>query len=249
MPSRLKFVVAYDGRPFAGWQSQANGNTVQDVLEQAFHRVTGESIRVHGSGRTDAGVHALAQVAHVEVPSRDLPAETWIAALNASLPPAIRIVRCVYARAAFHARFDAKGKLYRYRIWNDRYLSPFEEGRAWHVATPLDLEIFEREAKQFVGKHDFAGFAANRGHAVTDTVRTINSVRVRQTGRCIAAEFAGDGFLYKMVRLMVGALVNVARGKSPVEEIAQRLRRPNEFRQHARPAAPACGLYLVRVFY
>ncbi|MDQ6859759.1 MAG: tRNA pseudouridine(38-40) synthase TruA [Verrucomicrobiota bacterium] len=249
MPSRLKFVVAYDGRPFAGWQSQANGNTIQDILEQAFANVSGETIRVHGSGRTDAGVHSLAQVAHVDVPSRSLPPETWTAALNASLPSAIRVLRCAYAPAAFHARFTTRGKLYRYRIWNDRYLSPFEEGRAWHVTGLLDLATFESEAQQYLGKHDFAGFAANRGKPTLDTVRTITSVRVRKSGKCITVEFAGDGFLYKMVRLMVGALVSVARGKSPVGEIRERLQRPHAFIKHARPAAPACGLYLVRVLY
>src|SRR3954467_10774737 len=123
MPHRLKFTVAYDGTPFAGWQSQANGNTIQDILERAFADVAGEEIRVHGSGRTDAGVHALAQSAHVDVPSSRLKPEIWTAALNASLPSEIRVVRCAYAAAKFHARFDATGKLYRYRIWNDRYLS------------------------------------------------------------------------------------------------------------------------------
>lgn len=249
MPTRLKFVVAYDGRPFAGWQSQAGGNTIQDVLEQAFVEIAGEFVRVHGSGRTDAGVHALAQCAHADVPARNLTPETWTAALNASLPAAIRVVRCAYVSTNFHARFSTTGKLYRYRIWNDRYLSPFEEGRAWHVPFPLVPVNLERDARQFIGRHDFAAFAANRGRSEQSTIRIIHSARVRSAGKCITIEFAGDGFLYKMVRLMVGALVRAARHEKAAGEIRHRLDEAGRSEARARPAAPAWGLYLVRVFY
>ena len=258
-PRRLKFIVSYDGRPFAGWQSQRGGNTVQDVLEAAFAQVGSERVRVHGAGRTDAGVHALAQCAHADVVSRLTP-ETWMAALNASLPTAIRVVQCAYVRSDFHARFSATGKLYRYRIWNDRYLSPFEDGRAWHVARPLDLVLLQREAAEFVGTHDFAGFTANRGKSARkphraaydfeqSTVRTIHSVRVRRAGKCLTLDFRGDGFLYKMVRLMVGALVGAATGRAQAGEIATRLAEPASTSSAARNVAPAHGLYLVRVFY
>ncbi len=249
MAARLKFIVAYDGRPFAGWQSQASGNTIQDLLEQAFARVAGTAVRVHGAGRTDAGVHALAQCAHATLPARTLPPATWAAALNDSLPPTIRVLRCSYAGPRFNAQFDAKGKLYRYRIWNDRFLSPFEEGRAWHVPSPLDRETLAQEAQLFLGRHDFAGFAANRGHLVSDTVRTISAVRFRHSGKTITLEFAGDGFLYRMVRLMVGALVRTARHEATRGEIRERLTHPQTGPHQARPAAPAHGLYLVRVSY
>ncbi|MBA2431324.1 MAG: tRNA pseudouridine synthase A, partial [Chthoniobacterales bacterium] len=156
MPQRLKFVVAYDGAPFAGWQSQTNGDTIQDRLEQAFRTVTSDEVRVHGAGRTDAGVHALGQVAHVELPARSLPAAKWPAALNASLPPTIRVLRSSYVPSTFHARFSANGKLYRYRIWNDRILPPFEVNRAWHLPAPLDLPTMIAEAEAFIGRHDFA---------------------------------------------------------------------------------------------
>ena len=248
-PARLKLVVAYDGGPFAGWQSQAGGNTIQDLLEAAFAQVCGEAVRVHGAGRTDAGVHALAQCAHADVPARSWVPEKWLAALNASLPPEIRVLRASYVISDFHARFSARGKLYRYRIWNDRYLLPFEQGRAWHVPSDLDTAMLEREAAQFIGTHDFAGFAANRGKREEDTVRTIHSARVRQSGKCVTLEFAGDGFLYKMVRLMVGALVRCAIGRAERGEIAQRLRNPEATSATARNVAPACGLYLVRVLY
>ena len=249
MPSRLRFVVAYDGAPFAGWQSQTNGNTIQDHLERAFALGARQAVRVHGAGRTDAGVHALAQSAHVDLPDRSLTPEQWVAALNASLPPTIRVMRSSYASGRFHARFSAKGKVYRYRIWNDRILPPFENGRAWHVPALLDLEGIACEAEAFVGTHDFASFAANRGKPGENTLRTVDSVRLRRTGRCIALEFSGDGFLYKMVRLMVGALVRHGRGQAPPGAIARRLDAPQATSSKARLVAPASGLFLVRVRY
>ena len=243
---RLRLTVAYDGAPFSGWQSQSHRNTVQDHLERAFERITGEAVRVHGAGRTDAGVHAIAQCAHVDV-LKFLPTDRWIKALNAVLPSGIRTIRCRYVSQDFHARLSAKGKIYRYRIWAASILPPFEYRRAWHVTQPLDLNILRSAAKQFVGTHDFASFAASRGKREPSTIRTINSVRVRKKGPCVTIEFAGDGFLYKMVRLMVGALVECALGKMRIEEITSRLhsRRVDS----ARFAAPAAGLCLVRVRY
>ena len=244
---RLKFIVAYDGAPFAGWQSQSHRNTVQDHLERALERAAGEAVRVHGGGRTDTGVHALAQCAHVDVLDKLLPPQRCIQALNALLPPAIRVLRCRHVSNDFHARFSAKGKIYRYRIWTAPVLPPFEYRRAWHVPRPLDLRVLKAAAKHFVGTYDFAGFAANRGKPEPSTVRTINSVRVRQKGPCVTIDFNGDGFLYKMVRLMVGALVKCALGKMRIEEITSRLHSGRV--GSARFAAPAEGLYLVRVRY
>ena len=249
MPERLKFTVAYDGAPFAGWQSQTGGNTVQDHLEQAFAGVTGMKTRVHGAGRTDAGVHALAQCAHIELSDRALPAERWSFALNAALPPTIRVLHCRYERTGFHARFSAKGKVYRYRIWNDAILPPLELGRAWHVPAPLAPRRLSAAAELFVGRHDFAGFAANRGNPISDTVRTIDSVKVRRSGKLIAIEFCGDGFLYKMVRLMVGSLVRCGSGRLDAEEIRQRLAGGKVSAGQQRYVAPAAGLFLVRVRY
>ena len=257
MSRRLKLILAYDGAPFAGWQSQSHRNTVQDNLEGAFERVTGGGARVHGSGRTDAGVHALAQCAHVDV-LKFLPADRWIKALNALLPSAIRVLRCQYVSKDFHARLTAKGKIYRYRIWTAPILPPFEYRRAWHIPQPIELKIVKSAAKHFVGTHDFASFAANRGKSASrtnsfrdepepSTIRIINSVRVRQKGPCITIEFDGDGFLYKMVRLMVGALVKCSLGKMRVEEIISRLHSGKV--EPTRFAAPAEGLYLVRVRY
>ena len=246
MSQRLKLIVAYDGAPFAGWQSQSHGNTVQDHLERAFKRVTGGVVRVHGAGRTDAGVHALAQCAHVDV-LKLLPPDRWIKALNALLPPAIRVLRCRNASKDFHARLSAKGKIYRYRIWTAPILPPFEYRRVWHIAQSLDLKILKSAAKHFVGTHDFASFAANRGKPEPSTIRTINSVRVRQKGPCVTIEFDGDSFLYKMVRLMTGALVKCALGKVHIEEITSRLHSGKVGSD--RFVTPAEGLYLVRVRY
>ena len=250
MPARLKLIVAYDGAGFGGWQSQSHRNTIQDLLERAFERVTKKGLRVHGAGRTDAGVHALAQCAHVDLPpprrGRLTPAQ-WVAALNANLPPAIRVMRCAYMTQSFHARYSAKGKVYRYRIWSARVLPPFEFERAWHIATPLSLSSMKAAARKLVGKHDFASFAANRGKREENTIRTIRSVHVRRKGSCITIDFEGDGFLYKMVRLMVGAIVQCGCGKLDIDEIARRL---NSAQPSAtRHAAPGIGLFLMRMWY
>ena len=244
---RLRLVIAYEGSGFRGWQSQAHGGTVQDCLEEAFASVAGKKIRVHGAGRTDTGVHALGQCAHADVPAGRLDAATWRNALNASLPRTVRVMNCRSVPSTFHARFDARGKVYRYRIVTASVLSPFELGRAWHVLSPLDEATLRAAAQVFVGTHDFAGFAANRGKAPTSTKRTIRAVRVRRTAAATTLEFDGDGFLYKMVRLLTGAMVRCATGKDPLEEIRQRLEKPA--RDGARLVAPAEGLTLVRVRY
>src|SRR6266487_2892005 len=247
MARRMKMIIAYDGKGFAGWQSQSHRNTIQDHIERTFERVAGKPVRVHGAGRTDAGVHALAQCAHVDLTDTRFSAARWLKALNALLPSAIRVLRCRYVSKDFHARLSAKGTIYRYRIWAASILPPFEYRRAWHIAQPIDLKTLQSGAKHFVGTHDFATFAANRGKPEPNTIRTINSVRVRQKGPCITIEFDGDGFLYKMVRLMVGALVKCALGKMNIEEITSRLHSGKV--ASTRFVAPAEGLYLVRVRY
>jgi tRNA pseudouridine38-40 synthase len=247
MPRRLKMIVAYDGKGFAGWQSQSHRNTIQDHIERALERIGSKPVRVHGAGRTDAGVHALAQCAHVDLTDDHFSAARWTHALNALLPPAIRVLRCRYVSQDFHARLSAKGKIYRYRIWSGLVLPPFEYGRAWHVGSPLDLELLKAAAKYFVGTHDFTGFAANRGKREKSTIRTIYSVRVRRSGSCLMLDFDGNGFLYKMVRLIVGSFVKCALGKLRVEDLKNRLASAQA--GPPRLAAPAEGLFLVRVRY
>ncbi len=249
MSRRLKLIVSYDGSPFAGWQSQSNGHAVQDHLERAFAAVSGVAVRVHGAGRTDAGVHAVGQAAHVDLPEPKLPPDRWPAALNASLPPTIRVVRARFVGPAFHARYSARGKIYHYRIWNARVLSPLETGRAMHVPAELDLAAMRAAAAAFVGTHDFAAFSANRGQPESSTVRTIEYVRLRKLGSVITVRFSGGGFLYKMVRIMVAALVRVGLGKMSPADISHRLNAPAEGRQQPRFVAPAEGLFLLRVRY
>ncbi|MEY2555027.1 MAG: tRNA pseudouridine38-40 synthase [Verrucomicrobiota bacterium] len=247
MSPRLKLTVAYDGAAFAGWQSQAHRKTVQDELEHAFQKISGQRVRVHGAGRTDAGVHALAQCAHVDLADRRLSIERWRNALNAVLPAAVRILRCQYVSQKYHARFSATGKLYRYRIWAAPILPPLELGRAWHISSPMDVDLLKAAGQKFIGTHDFTAFAANRGKKNNDTIRTIRSVRIRRSGPHLTIDIAGDGFLYKMVRLMVGAMTHVALGKMDVSEVAARLKSGHA--DGSRFVAPAEGLYLVRIWY
>ena len=244
---RLKLLVAYDGRPFRGWQSQAGGDAVQDRLEQAFMRVGGQRIVVHGSGRTDAGVHALGQVAHADVPRGFLPPAKWHAALNANLPPEIRVLRCTRAAADFHARFQARGKTYLYRIHVGPVFPPLEIGRAWHVPGLLDLGGLRACAARLTGTHDFAGFAANRGHAPTSTVRTLREIRLTARGPRLTLRFTGDGFLYKMVRLLTGTLIRCAQGRMKPAYLDTLLAGGGSPKTHFQ--APAEGLYLARVLY
>jgi tRNA pseudouridine38-40 synthase len=245
---RLRLLVAYDGRRFSGWQSQADRNAVQDHLEAALEKITGGAVRVHGSGRTDAGVHALGQVAHIDVPKALHGPARWLAALNANLPAEIRVLRVTRVRGGregFHARYDASGKRYTYRIWNATWLHPLEIGRAWLVPWPLDLAKLRAAAALLVGRHDFAGFAANRRPPEKDTVRTIFRIALQQRGPLVTLHFEGDGFMYKMVRILTGTLVRQAQGKAELPE----LRRFLAGEAKSQFAAPADGLYLAKVFY
>jgi tRNA pseudouridine38-40 synthase len=246
---RLKLTLAYDGAPFAGWQSQVGGNTVQDRVEAALAKVAKAEIALHGSGRTDAGVHALGQVAHFDAPvdSRMKPAD-WLRALNANLPPEIRILRAVRAAADFHARFSAQGKTYRYELWTAPALPPHLHRRAWHVAPTPDFARLREALEIFVGEHDFRAFAANRGgKPVEDTVRRISAIRAARSGPLWRITFEGSGFLYKMVRMLTGAAVRVAQGREDIATLRRLIAEPRSGRwSHV---APADGLTLVQVRY
>jgi tRNA pseudouridine38-40 synthase len=184
-------------------------------------------------------VHALGQCAHADVPAERLEAAEWLRALNGTLPRTIRIMRVGFVSENFHARFSAQAKLYRYRILNSAVLPPLELGRAWHVPRPLDLEVLKKGADLFLGRHDFAGFSANRGKMETDTTRTIESLHIVSLGGAIAIEIWGDGFLYKMARMIVGALVGCAAGKEPIGAIASRLGRGAQVSPGSAPVSGA----------
>ncbi len=243
---RLKLIVSYDGAPFAGWQSQASRTAVQDVLEAAFQAVSGTRVVVHGAGRTDAGVHALGQCAHADVPNGPLAPPDWQRALNANLPAAVRVMEARRTLPGFHARFSATGKIYRYLIRNGPVLPPLETGRVWHVPQKLDPALLRAAAAAFTGSHDFAAFSANRGSPARETRRTIDSISVAVRGGLFTVTFRGGGFLYKMVRMLTGAMVRSAQGREPISALKARL-------EHGAPrwnhVAPADGLYLVRVLY
>jgi tRNA pseudouridine38-40 synthase len=244
---RLKLAIAYDGRAFQGWQSQATGEGVQDYLERAFAKLTAGASRVQGAGRTDAGVHALAQIAHVDVPCGAVPWRKWPLALNAHLPDAVRVLRVERAAPGFHAQFQARGKVYAYRLWNSHCLHPLEAGRVWHVPGALDLALLREGARLLEGTHDFAAFAAHRSEPPKKTVRTIWSIRISRRADLVTLRFRGNGFLYHMVRLLTGSLVRCAQRRQPISWLQDLLEQPAGRKSHH--TAPAEGLFLARVLY
>lgn len=245
--SRWKCVCAYDGTDFAGWQSQPGGEEIQDVIERRLAVIFGEAVRIHGSGRTDAGVHAKGQVFHFDGAWRHGAAKLH-AALRVNLPRAIQVRRVQAVEAAFHARYGAKGKLYHYHlVLGDA--DPFTRRTAWCVerGRPLDVGAMERAAAVLRGRHDFAGFAAFNGTERETTVRDLRRLEVKRRGRRVRLEFEADGFLYKMVRSLTGALVAVGEGKLDEDAIRGILTHP--VRTAKVPTAPPQGLFLERVFY
>ncbi len=243
---RLRLTVAYDGTQFSGWQSQPDGDTVQDALEGVFKKLTGTKTAVHGAGRTDAGVHALAQTAHADVARTDLSMEGWMRALNANLPPGVRVLGVRRTRSDFHARYDARGKIYRYAVWNGPVRPPLERDRAWHVIPKIDPVRLAQACELFVGRHDFFAFSVRRTKEPFDSFRTIHSIKTRHTGPRLTLTFTGDGFLYKMIRILSAAAVRCATGKADLEDLRKRLTDRQPVFHHV---APAEGLCLVRVLY
>lgn len=243
---RYRMTLAYEGTPYAGWQVQPGRRTVQGELESALARITGEEPRVHASGRTDAGVHARAQVAHFDLARRWHPAEL-AAALNAVLEPTIRILSLSRAAADFHARYSAKAKEYRYFVWNARVCPPFLFRYRAHVDTPLDVWAMRRAARWLRGRHDFAAFSANPQRAVEGTVRTLQKLEIRQRGAEVVIIARADGFLFKMVRSLAGYLVRVGQGAIAPEQTPTILR--SRVRTALVPTAPPEGLFLWRVIY
>ncbi|MFH1968801.1 MAG: tRNA pseudouridine(38-40) synthase TruA, partial [Verrucomicrobiota bacterium] len=205
-PQRYNLLITYDGTAYTGWQVQPNQHTVQSELEAALNRLAGASVKLHGSGRTDQGVHAAGQVAHCDLPFR-LPAANLARALNALLPADIRILRVQPVGAAFHARRSAVRKEYRYLIWNGKVISPFLRLYRTHVRTPLDVRAMRQAAALLVGRHDFAAFTANPNRKVESTRRHVMKLTVSRKGPEIVIRAQSDGFLYKMVRSLAGFLI------------------------------------------
>jgi tRNA pseudouridine38-40 synthase len=245
----LKLTLAYEGTEYVGWQRQTNGISVQERVEEAFLPLMGAGVErpptVAGASRTDAGVHALGQVASVNV-GFAIAASAVQRALNVRLPPDIRVIGIVDATPGFHARHHAIGKSYRYRIATTPVLSPFDRRWVWHAPGTYDLDAMRRAAARLVGRHDFASFQA-RGASVRATVRTVERLEVREGPGELTVEIEGDGFLRHMVRAVVGTLVEVGGGLRPVDSIDAMVRARD--RQAAGPTAPAQGLTLVSVRY
>lgn len=241
-----RLTVAYRGTEFSGWQRQTDKRTVQGCLETALKTLWGHEISLQGSGRTDTGVHALGQVASFNAP-RLHTGPVLQRALNANLPRDMRVVKCRLVAPSFHARFDAQGKTYRYLIWNHLVQDPFTLDTHWHLPRPLDLAAMRRAAKSLVGEHDFASFTSNPGYERETTARMMRRVSIVRDGSALVFHFTADGFLYRMVRNLVGALVKVGHGKISVADFVAILRACS--RSSAPATAPACGLYLMHVSY
>jgi tRNA pseudouridine38-40 synthase len=242
----IRLTIEYDGADYCGWQRQINGLSIQQVLEEAIARITGEEVRIIGSGRTDAGVHALGQVAHFKTDSA-LAERNLLMGINSLLPPDIVVTDLRDAPAPFHARFDVLSKVYCYRICNRPVRSALERRYAWFIWEPLDLEKIRTVIPLFKGKHDFSSFCSTHTDS-PDRVRTILDMTVRKDpGGVIVISMEADGFLRYMVRTIVGALVEVGRGKCSPEDIERIL--VSRDRRTAGLTAPPQGLFLKEVKY
>ena len=241
-----KMLIAYDGTKYNGWQKQGNTkNTLQGLLEFVLHKLLGEEVQVFGSGRTDAGVHAVGQVANFHY-SKTLDCEWFLNKLNKSLPKDIAVTSFEKVEERFHSRLNAKEKIYEYKIWNSNISDVFRERYMFQYSDTLDIKKMEEVANCFVGTHDFLGFCSNKRYKKS-TVRTIYSVNVKKVGNEISIVFHGNGFLYNMVRILAGTVLAAGEGKmSPIEvlELFQ-----DKKREDAGDTLPAKGLTLKEVRY
>jgi tRNA pseudouridine38-40 synthase len=243
---RYKCIISYDGSGFSGYQVQPKKRTVQSVIEAVLTKMhKGSSVKISASGRTDAGVHAKGQVIHFDSPL-SLPVEKWELALNSMLPEDISVLSVKEADPAFHARFDANGKEYRYYLNQSPKRDPFQRNYAFHYPYPLNLEAMREASAYLLGTHDFSSFCSARTE-VEDKVRTIKTIEILQDEEKVSFHFIGNGFLYNMVRILVGTLIEVGSGKRKSEEIVEILEKRD--RRYAGKTAPGQGLYLWQVLY
>ena len=243
-----RIIVSYDGTRYGGWQVQPNCQTIQGCLEKALSTAYRTEIKVIGSGRTDAGVHAKAQVAHFRVPF-SVDCYLFLAKMNGLLPENIRVHAIEEVSSSFHARFSAKGKIYHYVINTGCTHSPFLRPYSWHIREPLSVDTLKKACAYFVGTHDFKAFAnsSHEGSAAHNSVRTIHRLDVVEQEQGFRLEFEGNGFLYKMVRNITGTVIEAARGKRTLESIPQIML--SKDRKQCGRVAPAKGLFLMKVHY
>lgn len=242
---RIALTIQYDGTNYSGWQSQNNANSVQREVERAIYELTSEDIKIHGAGRTDAGVHAFGQVAHFDTNS-SIPSAKFCYALNDKLPADISILKSICVPDDFHAQYSATGKRYRYVILNSRIRRPLYQNRAMQVCPPLDCIAMRQGAQYLLGEHDFKSFC-NTKTDVKSTVRTVKRLAIEQKDNTIIIDIEGNGFLRNMVRIIAGTLIKCGLGKYKPEYIAEILEKKD--RKAAGPTAEGCGLYLMRVYY
>lgn len=241
----VKIKVRYKGTNYCGWQSQKNGVAIQDVLKAAIDKITGEDVKLIGAGRTDAGVHAMAQVANF-VTGSSIPAERFPHALNAVLPDDISVFHAEEVDMNFNARYDAIGKHYRYYIWNSRFRPGLFKEYCYWCPYQLNMELMHTASKLFVGTHDFKNYMSTGGSAKT-TIRNLWSVEVGRESDIIYIDIKGNGFLYNMVRRIAGCLVEVGRRKKTVQEVKDMVEGKNTPASYL--TLPSKGLFLMEVYY
>ena len=242
---RIRTIISYDGTNYVGWQVQPNGISVQELLEKALNELTGETIRVEGSGRTDSGVHARAQVAHFDTNAR-MSADKFAVAMNMHLPPDIRVLYSEECSSDFHARFSAKRKEYAYTVQLGPHADVFTRTTALHLHYMPDIDAMQQAAQAVLGTHDFNGFKCT-GSAMENTVRTVTKSEWVRNGNYLVYRVEGNGFLYNMVRILVGTMLEIGSGKRPVTDVQKAIETGK--RSDAGATAPAHGLCLVRVVY
>ncbi|QNU67637.1 tRNA pseudouridine(38-40) synthase TruA [Ruminiclostridium herbifermentans] len=243
---KIKLKIEYDGTNYHGWQIQKNVITVQETIEKAISKLLGNQVGIIGCSRTDVGVHAYGQIAHFVTDSK-IPGDKFSYAINNLLPSDIVIKQSEEVSEDFHSRYSAKGKRYRYLVYNDAHASAIMKNRSYHVRPKLDIEKMKRAAKYFIGEHDFAAFQSTGGQ-VLSTVREIFSLEIeKKEDNIISIEVTGNGFLYNMVRIIAGTLVYVGMGRIDADEIPLII--DSLDRTRAGKTAPAEGLYLMEIFY
>lgn len=238
--------ISYDGKNYHGWQVQKNAVSVQEVFQEALFKVIGSRVDIKGCSRTDTGVHANMYCISLKT-SHTIPCERLVVALNRHLPLDIAVNKCVEVNDDFHARYSCIGKEYIYKIWNHEIRDPFLDGYAYHYWYKLDDKLLNEAAQSFVGKHDFTSFCTLDKRKQGNMERTIEEFSVYRDNHMVIMKVKADGFLYNMVRIMVGTLLRVAQGKILVNEINEIIEKKD--RSKAGPTARPCGLYLNKVFY
>jgi len=241
----IKLTIEYDGTEYCGWQKQKNGPSIQGHIEKALRIIFGERIKTVGAARTDSGVHALQQTANFKTSSK-LPSEKIEKALNSNLPKDIVISKCVAVGDKFNAQFSAKSRIYQYLIWNGRKRSPLNSRFSFHFAHKLNETSMKKAAALLLGKHDFSSFKGSKG-VTKNQIRTITNISVKRKNDFIIIDIEADGFLYNMVRNIVGTFIEVGKGKMKPEVLKHIISLRD--RRIAGPTAPACGLTLLKVKY